>query len=117
MPRRWITRILRIFEGAENAIHVLVAVLLTGLALALLGDTVADVVRTLRGQRPALPVVLNILDQTLVLFIVAELLHTVRITIQHRGRLNAEPFLGRRPALSVLILRRSTGGSNSSTTS
>ena len=151
MPRRWITRILRIFEGAEDTIHVLVAVLLTGLAMALLGDTVADVVRTLRGQRPALPVVLNILDQTLVLFIVAELLHTVRITIEHRGRLNAEPFLvvgliaGVRRvliltaqsevsfhwnpdgieltiviglivaiALSVLILRRSTGGSNSS---
>ena len=41
----------------------------------------------------ALTVVFTVLDKTLILFIVAEFLHTVRITIQNRGRVDAEPFL------------------------
>ncbi|HEY0451895.1 phosphate-starvation-inducible PsiE family protein [Actinophytocola sp.] len=88
-----IERVLRIFGAAEDAIHVLVAILLVGLAAGLLGGAVVDVVRALRGQHVELPVALAILDKTLVLFIVAELLHSVRITIEHGGRLNAEPFL------------------------
>jgi uncharacterized membrane protein (DUF373 family) len=93
VPGKHVKRILRFFEVVEDGIHVLVAVLLVGLSVALLTDVVKDVVDTLRGLNVALPVVLTVLDKTLVLFIVAELLHTVRITIQHRGRLNAEPFL------------------------
>jgi hypothetical protein len=86
-------RILRVFELAEDAIHVLVAVLLIGLAITLMGDLVGDVIAAIRGQDVALQTVLLVLDKTLVLFIVAELLHTVRITIRNRGSLNAEPFL------------------------
>jgi uncharacterized membrane protein (DUF373 family) len=70
-----------------------VALLLIGLSIGLLVDVVRDVILTLSGRNLALPIVLNVLDKTLVLFIVAELLHTVRITIQHRGKLTAEPFL------------------------
>jgi uncharacterized membrane protein (DUF373 family) len=92
-PGKRILRILRVFETAENGIHVLVATLLIGLSVGLLVDAVFDVINTLRGKNLPLPAVLNVLDKTLVLIIVAELLHTVRITIQHRGRLNAEPFL------------------------
>jgi uncharacterized membrane protein (DUF373 family) len=89
-PGRFVTRVLGVFEVA---IHVVVAALLVGLAGALLVDAVKDVILTLRGDHVALPVLLNVFDKALVLFIVAELLHTVRITIQHRGRLDAEPFL------------------------
>jgi uncharacterized membrane protein (DUF373 family) len=92
-PGKFVTRVLRVFQVAEDAIHVIVALLLIGLSGALLVDAVKDVVLTLQGDHVALPVVLNVLDKALVLFIVAELLHTVRITIQHRGRLDAEPFL------------------------
>lgn len=91
-PDRRIGRLLRILGSVEDAMHALVAILLVGLAIGLLGDTVADVVRVIRGQRIGLPVVLAVLDQTLVLFIVAELLHTVRIMMLTRFRLNAEPF-------------------------
>lgn len=78
---------------AEDGIHILVALLLVGLAIGLVGNSIDDVVIAFRGQEQALPTVLTVLDKTLVLFIVAELLHTVRITILHRGRLDAEPFL------------------------
>jgi phosphate starvation-inducible membrane PsiE len=93
VPAKRVSRLLRLLEPAEDAMHALVAVLLVGLAIGLTGDLVADVVRVLRGQRIELPVVLAVLDQTLVLFIVAELLHTVRIMVLTRFRLNAEPFL------------------------
>jgi phosphate starvation-inducible membrane PsiE len=93
VPATRVSRLLRFLEPAEDAMHALVAVLLVGLAIGLTGDLVADVVRVLRGQRIALPVVLAVLDQTLVLFIVAELLHTVRIMVLTRFRLDAEPFL------------------------
>jgi hypothetical protein len=73
-------RMLRVFEIAEDAIHMLVALLLIGLAVTLTGDLVNDVVVAYRGERVALDAVLLVLDKTLVLVIVAELLHTVRIT-------------------------------------
>jgi hypothetical protein len=86
-------RLLRVFEIAEDAIHVLVAFLLIGLAVTLMGDVVNDVIVAFRGRQVALQAVLTVLDKTLVLVIVAELLHTVRISIEDRASLNAEPFL------------------------
>ncbi|GAC1482191.1 MAG: hypothetical protein PVSMB9_07870 [Candidatus Dormibacteria bacterium] len=44
-----------------------------------------------KGQDP-LAILLAVLDKGLILFIIAELLHTVRVTIQERT-LVAEPFL------------------------
>jgi phosphate starvation-inducible membrane PsiE len=88
-----VPRILRVFEVAEDVIHVIVAVLLVALSVVLIGDAVRDVASTVRAGSVALTVVFTVLDKTLILFIVAEFLHTVRITIQHRGRLDAEPFL------------------------
>ena len=88
-----VMRVVRVFEAAEDGIHVAVALLLVGLSVGLLVDVVRTVVLTLSGHTLALPVVLDVLDKTLVLFIVAELLHTVRITVLHGGKLNAEPFL------------------------
>jgi uncharacterized membrane protein (DUF373 family) len=76
----------------EDGIHVLVAVLLTGLSLVLLVNVASDVVSALKGPYDALALLLAVLDKSLVLFIVAELLHSVRITIRDRA-LDAEPFL------------------------
>jgi uncharacterized membrane protein (DUF373 family) len=71
---------------------VLVGALLVVLAGVLAVEAVSDLAAELRGPYKALSVVLAFLDTSLVLFIVAELLHTVRITIRDRS-LNAEPFL------------------------
>jgi phosphate starvation-inducible membrane PsiE len=92
-PGKLGARVLRVFEAAEDVIHVVVAVLLLGLALALIGDAARGVATAIRGPDTALTIVFTVLDKTLILFIVAEFLHTVRITIQNRGRVDAEPFL------------------------
>jgi uncharacterized membrane protein (DUF373 family) len=86
-------RLLRVIEIAENLIHVLVGVLLAALAIALLGQAVYEAVRAFQGHLSALEILLSVLDKTLVLFIVAELLHTVQISIKGGGALDAEPFL------------------------
>jgi uncharacterized membrane protein (DUF373 family) len=85
-------RIVRLLRTVEDGVHVLVALLLAVLAVVLAIDVIDSVVRALRGPYHAVDVVLSILDNTLVLFIVAELLHTVRITITDQ-HLRAEPFL------------------------
>lgn len=87
-----IAQVVRSLRTIEDLVHVAVAVLLSVLALVLLIDVIDSVVVALRGPYSALDLVLSILDKTLVLFIVAELLHTVRITITER-HLRAEPFL------------------------
>ncbi|MFD8288631.1 phosphate-starvation-inducible PsiE family protein [Streptomyces lavendulae] len=53
---------------------------------------VQDVVKSIQGPYREETIVLSALDSSLVLFIVAELLHTVRLTIRNQT-LDAEPFL------------------------
>ncbi|MGW3624879.1 phosphate-starvation-inducible PsiE family protein [Streptomyces sp. NPDC000880] len=52
----------------------------------------SDLVDALKGPYDEATIMLSTLDNSLVLFIVAELLHTVRLTIRNRT-LDAEPFL------------------------
>lgn len=84
--------LLRLLQAVENGVHLMVALLLSVLAVVLLVDVFDGLVVALRGPYHAVDVVLAILDKTLVLFIVAELLHTVRITVAEQ-HLQAEPFL------------------------
>ncbi|MFD2683771.1 phosphate-starvation-inducible PsiE family protein [Streptomyces phyllanthi] len=77
---------------AEDGIHLIVAVLLVLLAGLLTISVVNDVVDAIKGPYQEEKVVLAALDNSLVLFIVAELLHTVRLTIRNRT-LDAAPFL------------------------
>lgn len=74
----------------EDGIHLVVAALLVLLAGLLTVGVVHDVIRSVQGPYHEETVVLSALDNGLVLFIVAELLHTVRLTIRN---LDAEPFL------------------------
>jgi uncharacterized membrane protein (DUF373 family) len=90
--RRLFDRIVAGLRTVEDSIHLGVALLLAVLAVALLVDVVDTVVHALAGPYHAVDVVLSVLDNTLVLFIVAELLHTVRITVTDQ-HLRAEPFL------------------------
>lgn len=85
-------RVQRLLQSAEDVIHLIVAVLLVLVGALLLADVVKDVVDAVSGPYHELAIVLAILDNSLVLFIVAELLHTVRLTIRNHT-LNAEPFL------------------------
>jgi phosphate starvation-inducible membrane PsiE len=98
--------VVRAIETTEDVIHVVVGILLAVLGIVLVFDTVRKVATVLNA--PDLQVVvLAILEQTLLLFIVAELLHTVAIAVSHRGALDPVPFLvvGLVAAIrSVLIL-------------
>jgi uncharacterized membrane protein (DUF373 family) len=85
-------RIVGVPRAVEDGVHVAVAFLLAVLAVVLLIDVIDGAVIALKGPYHALEVVLSILDKTLVLLIVAELLHNVRITITEQ-HLRAEPFL------------------------
>jgi uncharacterized membrane protein (DUF373 family) len=89
-----IRRVVRAIEVGEDGIHAIVAVLLGALGVVLAADTMRRVVVLMimwTGDLPA--IVVGVLDETLLLFIVAELLHTVAIALRHRGALDPEPFL------------------------
>jgi uncharacterized membrane protein (DUF373 family) len=61
--------------------------------IALIVDTMRQVAIIVSGPYNLPLIVLAVLDEALLLFIVAELLHTVAIAVRHRGALNPEPFL------------------------
>lgn len=92
-PSRHLARIVRAVKIVEDAIHVVVAVLLTALGVALIVYTVRQVAFVLAGHYDVPATVLAVLNETLLLFIVAELLHTVAIAIKHGGALDPEPFI------------------------
>lgn len=81
----------RVFDYVEDGIYIVVAVLLLVAGLFVLGNSVGQLVSDI-GKSDLKNLVINILDNGLLLFIVAELLHTVRATIQERT-LVVEPFL------------------------
>jgi len=86
------TTAVRLIERLEEGIYLVVAVLLVIAALFLIVSAGRDAVVDLQQAKGPLSVVLTVLDNGLVLFMVAELLHTVRITLREHG-LAAEPFL------------------------
>lgn len=92
-PEGPLARVLRAIELAEDTIHVVVAILLAVLGIALIVDTMRQVAIIVSGPYNLPLIVLAVLDEALLLFIVAELLHTVAIAVRHRGALNPEPFL------------------------
>ena len=81
-----------VFDYVEDAIHVLVAALLVIAGGFVLWSVIATIGAELTKPADPLTFATKILDKGLVLFIIAELLHTVRVTIQERT-LVVEPFL------------------------
>ncbi len=81
-----------LIEQLEEGIYLVVAVLLAIAAIFLLVSAAQQAVQELQASRDPLDIVLTVLDKGLVLFMVAELLHTVRITLRDRT-LAAEPLL------------------------
>lgn len=89
-----IRRVVRAIEVGEDGIHAIIAVLLGGLGVVLVADTIRRVVALMMMWSDDLAAIaVGVLDETLMLFIVAELLHTVAIALRHRGALDPEPFL------------------------
>ena len=89
-PSGLVRRVDRLSAGAELAVYVGVAVVLTAAAVAVLASTAYGLVTaTDDGTRDA---VTTALDGLLLVFILVELLGAVRATIAER-RLVAEPFL------------------------
>jgi uncharacterized membrane protein (DUF373 family) len=76
----------------EDGIYIVVAVLLLVAGAFGIWSAVTTLVSDLQQSSDAVTIVTNILDKGLILFIIAELLHTVRVTIQERT-LVVEPFL------------------------
>jgi uncharacterized membrane protein (DUF373 family) len=88
------SRVVRGIELGEDGIHAIVAVLLGGLGVVLVADTTRRVVvLMMMWSDDLVAVAIGVLDETLVLFIMAELLHTVAIALRHHGALDPEPFL------------------------
>ncbi|MEV8100542.1 phosphate-starvation-inducible PsiE family protein [Kitasatospora sp. NPDC085879] len=85
-------RLQGLLQLIEDGIHLVVAALLVLLAGLLTVGVIHDVIRSIQGPYHEETVVLAALNNGLVLFIVAELLHTVRLTAMNQT-LDAEPFL------------------------
>jgi uncharacterized membrane protein (DUF373 family) len=84
---RW----LRFVELFEVGIYTVSAIFLVGCGILLFVGTSTFAAHDFDLSNPR-TLVVGILDQTLLVFMVAELLHTVRITLRDRA-LAAEPFL------------------------
>ena len=103
----------RLIERLEESIYLIVAALLLLAAVFLVVSGIRDAVNELMSSEDPVQIVLTLLDKGLLLFMVAELLHTVRITVNERA-LAAEPFLivGLIAGIRrVLILTAQTEGS------
>jgi uncharacterized membrane protein (DUF373 family) len=93
VPPGMMARAVRAIEFTEDVVHVMVWGLLVVIGLLLLLDTGRHVIAVLTDGRDLQATVISILEETLLLFIVAELLHTVAIAVEHRGALDPLPFL------------------------
>jgi uncharacterized membrane protein (DUF373 family) len=83
----------RAIDQVEDGLYIVVAILLVIAGVFILWSAATTVVTDLQQPKNAVgTAVTDILDEGLLLFIIAELLHTVRVTIQERT-LVIEPFL------------------------
>jgi uncharacterized membrane protein (DUF373 family) len=85
-------KVVSAIDRLEDAMYSLVAILLAVAALLLVWSAVSSTIADFQHSSDSLTVVLSLLDRGLILFMVVELLHTVRITL-HGHELTAEPFL------------------------
>jgi uncharacterized membrane protein (DUF373 family) len=84
-------RALSVLSGIEDALYAVIALFLIGSGVLLLFSAGRDVATNFDVTNIH-PLIVRVLDETLLVFMVVELLHTVRITLRDH-RLAAEPFL------------------------
>ena len=84
-------RVLAGLEMVEDLIYGIIAIFLIGSGVLLLIGAGIGISKNFDVNNIH-PLVVNVLDETLLVFVVVELLHTVRITLRDHS-LAAEPFL------------------------
>ncbi len=84
-------RALAALEVVEDVIYAIIAIFLIGSGVLLLLGAGIDISKNFDVNNIH-PLVVRVLDETLLVFMVVELLHTVRITLRDHT-LAAEPFL------------------------
>jgi uncharacterized membrane protein (DUF373 family) len=80
-----------LFAGAEAAIYVVVGAMLVAVALLILAGTIVNVIER-ADDNSVNSTIVFVLSRILLLFIVAELIHTLRL-VNLGGRILVEPFL------------------------
>jgi uncharacterized membrane protein (DUF373 family) len=90
-PSEVSTRTNTVFFHVEHAVYIALGVLLSVLAVVALAHAGLNVLRSLTKWDDA-EQVFTIMDELLFVLMLAEILHTVRVSIQS-GTLQAEPFL------------------------
>jgi uncharacterized membrane protein (DUF373 family) len=76
----------------QEVLYIVVGLLLVVAAIAVIVGTVEELINSLGEDTDPVTVGLLVLDRILLLLIVAELLHTLRIVL-YEGDIYAEPFL------------------------
>lgn len=76
----------------EKSVYIAVGVMLAVAAILVLAGTVSGLVNAVDDGGDTVQVGLQVLDRLLLLLIIAELLHTLRLVIDE-GEIQAEPFL------------------------
>jgi uncharacterized membrane protein (DUF373 family) len=84
-------RALSVLEVIEDAIYAVIALFLIGSGVLLLFGAGLELAKNFNVNNIQ-PLIVRVLDETLLVFVVVELLHTVRITLRDHT-LAAEPFL------------------------
>jgi hypothetical protein len=95
-PQPRFVRAVRIALAAiEESLYVIVGVLLLGAAVLVVVGTVSGLISSIRAHQSAVDIGVVLLDRVLLTLIVAELLHTLPLTVQ-RGEIVVEALLVRR---------------------
>ena len=77
---------------AQEVVYIVVGLLLVVAAIAVVVGTIEELIDGIGGNTDSVTLGLLVLDRILLLLIVAELLHTLRIVL-YEGNIYAEPFL------------------------
>lgn len=89
---RFTTTVRTSLAWSEEALYIIVGLLLLAAAVFVVVGTVSEVISSVRTHQGAVNIAVILLDRILLTLIVAELLHTLRFVVL-RGEIVVEPFL------------------------
>lgn len=91
-PARFTTGVRTALAWIEEALYIIVGLLLLAAAVLVVVGTITGLVSSIRTHQGAVNIGVVLLDRILLTLIVAELLHTLRFVVL-RGEIVVEPFL------------------------
>jgi Phosphate-starvation-inducible E family len=89
---RFTTAVRTVLAWIEEALYIVVGLLLLAAAVLVVVGTISGLVTSIRTHQGAVNIGVVLLDRILLTLIVAELLHTLRFVVL-RGEIVVEPFL------------------------